>query len=207
MLNGIKSFRWLALIGLLSLWSCAAVNTDYDRSANFAQYKTFAWMNPDIKVGTNPKYNSDLINRNIQYAVETEFAKRGIMKDNTNPDFLVGYHTYTEKKQQNYGGYGYPYSPYFGGWGWRGFGGWGFPYYPYGYGGYNSYPRTYTEGTLIIDVVDNQTKQLVWRGSVDGNVDNIARLQKQIQKGVQAIMKKYPAPVTLPERHADPMVS
>ena len=204
----IGMLRLFALLGLLSLGGCASVNTEVDRSANFNRYKTFAWIPADIKVGDNPRYNSDLINRNIRYAVETEFAKRGIAKaDQEKPaDLLVGYHTYTEKKEQTAYRNVNPYNPYFGGWGWRG---WGFPFYG-GWGGWNApYTRQYTEGTLIIDVLDARTNQLVWRGSVEGEVDNVARLQKRIRKGVEAIMKKYPAPVdkNLPEQRTEPIVS
>jgi hypothetical protein len=52
--------------------------------------------------------------------------------------------------------------------------------------------RQYTEGTLILDIVDHQTDELVWRGSVSGNVDDVSTLKKQIEKGIKAIMKKYP---------------
>lgn len=52
--------------------------------------------------------------------------------------------------------------------------------------------KEYTEGTLILDIIDRSTDELVWRGSVSGNVEGISRLRKQIEKGVKAIMKKYP---------------
>jgi hypothetical protein len=121
-------------------------------------------------------------------------ANRKIIKTDKNPDVLVTYHTYTEKKEvttrNNYPmgmGYGWGY----GGWGY----GWG-GYYPY-YGGFNNWNSvgdtyTYTEGVLIIDFIDNQTKEVVWRGSVDGNVDNADKINKKIEKAVQSIMKKTP---------------
>ena len=50
----------------------------------------------------------------------------------------------------------------------------------------------YTEGTLILDILDKDTGELVWRGSVSGNVEDTSNLRKQIDKGIRAIMKKYP---------------
>lgn len=41
-------------------------------------------------------------------------------------------------------------------------------------------------------MIDQRTGELVWRGSVSGNVEDTARLQKQVERAVQAIMKKYP---------------
>lgn len=53
----------------------------------------------------------------------------------------------------------------------------------------------YTEGTLIIDVIDAKTNEHVWRGLVKGNVTDVKALQKSIDKGVKAIIKKYPGMV------------
>jgi hypothetical protein len=144
------------LLLTITLVGCAV--TDFDKSVNFNQYRTFAWGKSEIKT-SNPVYNSDLINKNIQATVENEFAKRGIIKSD-NAEFIVSYQTYTEKKQQNYGpSYmgGHPFFPlgfYRFGWGW---GPWGLPY-----GMYNS-PRseTVTEGTLIIDITDRKTNELI----------------------------------------------
>ena len=55
--------------------------------------------------------------------------------------------------------------------------GWGTPY------AYTELPTySYTEGTLIIDVTDAKTDELVWRGAVTGKVDDVSNLQKQIVK-------------------------
>ena len=77
----------------------------------------------------------------------------------------------------------------YGGWGWR-FYPWGGTPFPYGYAPRRTY--TYTEGTLIIDMIDARTNQLVWRGSVAGTVDNPANLERQVEKAVRAILKQYP---------------
>jgi hypothetical protein len=176
---------------LFSIAGCAV--TDVDRSVDFSRYKTFAWGPSEIKTD-NPKYKSDLINKNIKATVEDEFAKKGITRNTKDPDFLISYNTYTEEKESVSGG-----SPFYGG---------AYPFYPmrfyryrwgFPYGMYNP-PRTYsyTEGTLIIDITDRATKEVIWRGTVTGNVDNTKKLQRQIQKGIKAIMKKYP--VATPDR-------
>jgi hypothetical protein len=190
-MKSINKFLVFALL-LIGVTSCAV--TDVDRTVDFSKYKTFSWGSSDIKVN-NPKYNSDLINRNIKRTVETELASRGISLNQSNPDFVISYHTYTEQKQRTSGGYyGYPYGPfgfypYAFRYGW----GWGFPYsYGYGYG-YGPSSYTYTEGTLIIDITDAKSNELIWRGMVSGNVNNVNSLQKQIAKGIKAIIKKYPA--------------
>lgn len=171
---------------LIGLSGCAV--TDFDRSADFTRYKTFAWGKPEVDV-ESPVYDSDLINDRIRQAVESEFSKRGIMKSHRNPDFIVRYHTYTEEKKSRTGGYPHPYSYRYYPFGFYPFAfGYGYPYY------WMSPPqvREFTEGTLILDILDNRSNELVWRGAVSGNVDDVAGLKKQIEKGIKAIMKKYP---------------
>jgi len=181
----------LAIALAAVLTGCAV--TDVDRDVDFGRYHSFAWGNSEIKVD-NPEYRGGLIDKRIKTTVQQEFAKRGIYLDSKNPDLLVSYHTYTQKRQQSYGsayGYGpYMYGPYFMPYGFGPFGFYGYGMMPWGYGYGRSYD--YTQGTLIIDVTDKATNELVWRGTVKGNVESTSALSKQIGKGVKAILKKYP---------------
>jgi hypothetical protein len=169
---------------LFGLAGCAV--TDIDTSADFTRYKTFAWGKSEIDV-SNPVYDSELINKRIRNSVEEEFAKRGIVKNSHNPDFIVRYSTFTEEKKRTSGGYPYSYRFY------------PYGFYPFMYGwGYPFAFRSpehvteYTEGTLILDIIDRRSDELVWRGSVSGDVENVSTLKKQIEKAIKAIMKKYP---------------
>ncbi|MDJ1495505.1 DUF4136 domain-containing protein [Cytophagaceae bacterium DM2B3-1] len=188
----IKSVVYTLCIVWATTCGLGQVATDYDKNVDFSKFKTFAWMKEDIQVGSNPLYTSKLINRNIKEHVELELVKRGLMRVNPDqsPDLLISFHTYTEKKHMAYN-YGSPML-YPGGYrmGW-----W---YYPWGYGNWpyawNSNFRSYnyTEGTLIVDVIEASTKELIWRGSASGVIDTPKRLEKQITKGVTKIMKHYP---------------
>lgn len=195
----MKTIKVYAIAVSLLFIAAGCAVTDIDRTANFYNYRSFDWGKPVENVD-DPVYKSELITKNIRSTVEKEFAKRGITRDKTDPDFIVSYHTYTKEKQgtrnRNYGYGPFAYGPFFP---WRFYSyyyGWGFPY---------GYPEqtSYTEGTLIVDITDSKTDELVWRGTVKGNVDNISSLQKQIQKGIKAILKKYPVtpqePLTLPD--------
>ena len=169
------------------LGACSRVSTNVDKSANFGVYKTYAWVEPDIKVD-NPLYKSDLIDRDIKRDVSAELAKRGIVESDNDPDLLLEYHTFTQQKQQIYGSYyGYPYG------GMYPYGGFGMGY---GYGGFGAFGGpsvyTYNSGTLILDFTDSHNHQLIWRGSINGDVTNVRKLGKDVDKAVHAIMKKYP---------------
>jgi len=59
-----------------------------------------------------------------------------------------------------------------------------------GMGSSTTYATTYTEGTLIIDLYDPETKKLVWRGT--GTVTVKAKPEKQTQQ-VENILTKMGA--------------
>ncbi len=70
--------------------------------------------------------------------------------------------------------------------------------YPGRWGGWRGGPtyiaRPYTEGTIIIDVVDARTKALLWRGrGRSATSDDPMEFQKSIRHAVLAIVKKFPA--------------
>ncbi|MFD2569698.1 DUF4136 domain-containing protein [Spirosoma soli] len=192
------NLKFALLIGTL-VWGIsttkAQVATDFDKSVDFTKYKTFAWCTPDIQVGNNPVYRSGLITKNIETTLADELGKRGLTMNPENPDLLVGFHTYTEKKTNTYStATPYPmYYPFGFRAGWR--------YYPYGFGNWpyawnnNIQHVQYTEGTLLVDIVDAHTKQLIWRGSVEGDVSNPKRIEKEVAKGIHKVMKDYPVPV------------
>ncbi|MFC0183071.1 protein of unknown function [Pseudarcicella hirudinis] len=179
----------------LGLSSCSSVKVDQKPTANFLDYKRYAWVKPNVLAGNNPFYKSSLVEANIKSAIRNEFAMRGITEDNQNPDFFLMYHIFTQQKTRTVSN---PYSmyPYYG-FGPRSFYfqgqlmymGYGGYYNPWGMG-YHMEP--YTNGTLIIDVIDARTKELVWRGSVENPVNDPARLSKQFSKEARTILAKYP---------------
>jgi hypothetical protein len=184
----------LAIATVLLLGSCAV--TDIDRTVDFNHYRTFGFSNAEINVN-NPAYKSGLISSKIRKDITAELQRHGLVYSKQNPDLLVGYTTFTKDKQQmsSWGYYGgYPYMMY-PGYFYRGPYMWGYPYMGMGYAPYPGGTYNYTEGTLIIDVTDARTREHVWRGMVKGNVSDLGALQKSIDKGVRAIMKKYPANV------------
>jgi hypothetical protein len=182
----MKTFKiYIIAVGLLFTAASCAV-TDVDKTADFSKYKTFAW-GQSISEADEPAYDNPLILKNIKETIESEFAKKGIYESASHPDFIVNYKTHTAEKHEVRSS---PYAmagPFF------------FPMYRYYWGGYGPYSgyygtreTTFKEGTLIIDVIDSKTNELVWRGTVKGNVDNLNVLERQVEKGVRAILKKYP---------------
>jgi hypothetical protein len=74
--------------------------------------------------------------------------------------------------------------------------GYSYPRYPYGgwYGGQVDVYQ-YNEGTLIVDIVDAKTNQLVWRGTATKTIDESASPEQReanLKEVVSRIFEKYP---------------
>ncbi|MBZ0159316.1 MAG: DUF4136 domain-containing protein [bacterium] len=139
------------------------VKLDYDKEADFAALKTFSWLpmpvNPAASVKEALERNS-LMDKRIRRAVEAQLTAKGYQVNVTHSDFMVTYHIGVEDKiAVTDWGYGY---------GWRG---------PSRVDVYQ-----YQQGTLILDVIDSKSKQLIWRSVAQGVIDPSAPIEKREQR-------------------------
>lgn len=170
-------FAALTLAALLMALSppvtAQKVQTDWDKSKNFASYHTYYWAKVD---SPNP-----LMNQRLQDAVDAELSKKGWSKQQAGGDVaVVGLGTSSTKKDLN---------TFYSGTGW-GYGGW------YGGGGMGTSTTTvseYREGTLVLDMYDNNSRQLLWRGTAtDTMSDKPEKNEKKLNKAVQKMFNKFP---------------
>lgn len=167
---------------ILVLVSCSSVKTsyDYDKTADFSKYKTFALTGHSQEMPEVQSLDRD----RVLAAIETEMGKRGFTKSTTSPDVIVDAFIRTEEEISAtattpgaYGRWGYGY-----GYGWGG----GTTYIDY---------NQYTKGTLFINVIDSGTEKIVWqgRGTKTLNEDvSPERKEINISNAVAAIFMKYP---------------
>jgi hypothetical protein len=148
------------------------VQTDFDHKANFTQYKTYSWQ--EIKPADS------LWDARIKDAVDAQLAAKGWTQVESGGDVaIVGIRTTQTQRtlQTFYDGFG-------GGWRWRGFG---------GLGESTTTEQDYKEGTLVVDLYDAKTKQLVWRGSAEDTVsDKAEKNEKNLDKAVAKMFKDFP---------------
>jgi hypothetical protein len=173
----MKTFKLLPLLLLFILSSCSSVNvySDFDKTVEFSQYKTYAFH----KQGIDKVQISDFDKKRILFAIDNELAKKGMTKSD-NPDLLINFST-KEKERVDVNqfsiGMGY-------GWGW----GWN----PYLWGG-QPLVSTSTEGTLFIDLIDAKKKELIWQGEGIGNLTrNQGDKDARINEFVAKILSQYP---------------
>lgn len=174
-----------SLLGIVLLMLFAAnavdawgqnVNVDFDKAANFAVYKTYAWAK-----GTPAR--NQLMDQRITDGVDRQLAAKGLLKvdASANPDLIVLYHAAvsheTQLNTQTMGGYG---------WGYR----WGGP----------TMSTTTVDiipvGQLTVDIGDAKTKKLLWLGNASDTLsDKPEKNAKKINKALEKMFKKYPSQV------------
>jgi len=168
--------RVIVLIGLALFLANASfaqqVKTDYDRAANFSQYKTYSWE----KVQTPDPLWVD----RIKAAVDAALAAKGWTQVESGGDISI-VAIEINRDQQTLNTY---YDDFGGGRRWRGFG---------GFGESTTTFDTYTVGTLVVDLFDAKTKNLVWRGVSSGMLsDKSDKNIENLNRGVQKLFQHFP---------------
>jgi Domain of unknown function (DUF4136) len=165
----------LVLFGLLlcsSLRGFAAhIVTDYDHSANFSEYKTYSWL----KVQAGDSLWADRIKKDV----DAQLAAKGWRKVESSGNASVAAFQSTHDQQTLetfYDGFG-------GGWRWRG-----------GGMGMSTTTTDVTKvGTLVIDIFESQSKQLLWRGTEsDSLTGNPGKNSEILSKDLASMFKHFP---------------
>ena len=158
------------------------VKTDFDPSADFTRFHTFAFAGLTDITKTGLLDNS-LTRKRIETSISRELTKKGVREVNMDerPDLLVHYWLGTKDKQRVQGTTSGPSGGYYGG------------YYGGGYGwgaGYTTVTTyDYTEGTLVVDLVEPVKKELQWRATMVAILADTA--QENTELGNKAIIKAF----------------
>ena len=144
------------------------VSVNYNHSATFAQYHTYAWGSNN----TNQIRNS-ILAQVAQQDIEAAMQSKGLQKvmENQNPDLILTA-SGGEREQTSYSA-----------WGMRGIGG--------GMGGIT--PEQNVEATMIVSLYDTKAQSLIWRGIAQNTLSNNGnKNQQMVEKAVQKMFKQWP---------------
>ena len=156
--------------------------TDFDPSAEFSAFRTFAFTGLTDRDQGGVLDNS-LLRKRIEEMVGQQLIAKGLQQValEERPDLLVHFWVGVKDKQQVEstgavgGGYG-------GGYGWR-----------TGYYGGGVTTFQYQEGTLIVDLAESSKKELVWRATIVGTLADTSDKNVEIAKaGVAKAFENYP---------------
>ena len=175
----------MLLLGCVSA-SAQDIRYNFMPGTDFMKYKTYKWVRVP-----NAQYPNQILDEQIMRSIDAQLAMKGLSKDESNPDLYVAYQASVDKQTQ-----WNSYSTDMGGWGYGRWGGWG------GYGGGTSSTTTTSStiniGTLNVDVYDVAAKNQIWRGAASktlGSGKNPEKVQKNLDKAMAKLFKKYPPPV------------
>jgi len=176
-MRSIKNFITLVFITLIAailLAGCSTISVtqDYDPVYDFSKLKTFGFLPIPKEAGI------DQLNANrFGDAIRNELTAKGFTTSEK-ADFSLAL-LFGKQTKTNISTYGYGYGPY-----WGRYGGTG-----------NIDVSQYDEGTLIIDVIDMNKKELVWRGTGKGVTDPNATVEERtanINNAVAQILAQFP---------------
>jgi hypothetical protein len=154
------------------------VRSDFDTAADFSRLRTYHWLQTPPNAPRDPRIDNDLIQSRVRSAVNSELHAKGYAEAGDNPDFRVTYHIMVRDK-------------------------WDVQSFPVDYGyGLGRWPAAqdvrvsqYEEGTLILDVIDSSSNELVWRGSAQARIDPNRSPQertKLINAAVRKMLDRFP---------------
>lgn len=212
----MKKIIWITTCVLIViLIGCSTtyntVSSDYDRSVDFAQYKTFAWL-PDKADTTTTRYNNEIIRNNIRNYFGQCMSDRGYSSDLENPDLLMQVVITNAKKERTITSYpsSYYYSPYY-------YGshyyspyrfGYYYNYYPsysYGYSRFPGYSTTqkqeYVNGSITLNLIDRKANKLVWSGTAEGDIYDPSHISHDLHPAIHSILNEYPVKPLLNRSH------
>lgn len=151
-----------SLLGFLAVAGCASgpsVRTSYDQGVDFTRFRTFGFFQP---LGTDRAGYRSFVSQQLMSATQRELQARGLQRADSDPDLLVNFNANLDQRLRVTWT---PASTSIGGF--------------YGHRGrfYSTWPmyqqtqiHQYTQGTLVVDVVDAARRQLVWEGLAVGRV-------------------------------------
>ncbi len=185
---------WLVVVFALSGCASMDISYDYDGDVDFSSLHSYSWLSaPKIESGDPGVQYGSLIDARVKSLVEAQLASRGFVQTADKADFLVASHiTVEDKESVTYTNELYGYGP-----------GWGTSsrrnMLHHGYPGTTAMVTEYQQGTLILDVVRSNDKQLIWRGTAIAEVyPDLSKEARdtRLREAVDKILANFPPPAT-----------
>lgn len=170
-------FATRVLLGILLGIACGGcsslrIATDYDHAIDFTKYRTYRWAPTKASEAQVRRADHSLLEARIKRAADRELAARGFERSERGPtDLIVVFYASRRNRVEIYPSYAYPPR-------WRG-----------------GRVHRYREGTIVLDFVDAQLDQMVWRGWATGVIGHPEDAEERINEAIVKILERFP-PVT-----------
>ncbi|MSO21310.1 MAG: DUF4136 domain-containing protein [Acidobacteria bacterium] len=144
-------------------------SVDFDEDKDFSKYGSFD-IRQQVINSKAPALNSSLVKDRIASAIRKELSDDGLFKDPTQPDLIVNYRLGAEVERDvdtfRVGRLGRRRT--------------------------RVVVDKYTEGTLVIDILERESRDLVWRGIYNDKEGDFAKLARKLEEDVKKLFAEYP---------------
>jgi hypothetical protein len=152
-----------AVVALLALIGCSPVTVSTETSPT-ADFSTLHTFAWEPNPQEGGTVDDSIAGQNIHAAIEQALEARGFRPAaGQPPDFLVDYRVKTQNESQVFGGR------------------------------WNVQQYNYTLGTLMVALVNPETKLFLWQGTAEGVVDPGGQTTPDIQQSVQKMFANFPS--------------
>lgn len=181
-----KYFTYTIVLIILSGCSLLEVTHDVEPYHDFSQYRDYAWLPSEHSIQGQFGIDNQTLNAFIHEIVDREMRQKSFDKRSaTEAQFLVNYFAVASTKRDNdYQALDFSQA------------------YRHTNVTHSSsldarkrYTFAYEHGTIIIDIIDNQSQKIVWRGIVESPIGLYKTQEKQVRrlnKAVKKILKPFP---------------
>ena len=164
--------QWMLITSVVWLASCASltVRSYVVPDVEFARFRTYAWgPAAALPTGDARLDNNRFFDDRVRERIDNELGRRGLEKQapGAEPDVVVHYHFSLTQKidvrtiDRSYAPHSDADAPA---------------------------ATVYDVGTLLIDVIDNRTKTLVWRGWAEGQLADVADDQRLLEARIDEVV-------------------
>lgn len=195
-MNFLKSKTIFLVLAMgLILGSCGPkISTDKKAKVDLENFSSYAFLPNQDTIKTSV-YNNREVNELVIGQINEHMKEQNYRLDRAQPDLLVFYHLMMEEatavnSNPVYTNYSYYKPGYYIG-----------PYYrDFAYNNYYTIPRLsgehikqvpYKEGTLVIDLIDRRSNEIIWRGTANDMISP-GELDSEIRAYVNAIFEAFP---------------
>lgn len=169
------------LVTLAMAGSCTPgirAGADFQPDLDFGNVRGFEWDEPDTRPVGDPRLeNNPLFEERLHEAIQRELERRGFQRAPSDARWIVHHHATVRERVEVYeadraAGYTTPEH------------------------GEGTQVVQYEEGTLLVDIADARTQELVWRGWAQFDIGRALRdpdvLSEQVDAAVQKMFEDFP---------------
>jgi hypothetical protein len=167
-------FSSISLLAMLLMTACSTMQSNYDFApgTDFSALKTYKFGEKTIPTTQPSQADNPIMIERIKTALSGTLNAKGFAPAAGQPDFVVYFLPASKRvTTTQYVSTGWNYSA--------------------------SFPVTFTEGSLLVDIVDGKTNKMIWRGSVtealSPNMDP-DKIQNVLNAAAKQLFKNFPPP-------------